>query len=536
MSPSPSSPVRTKQLSVKLALAGAFCLVVAACSGPDGWMREALTEIGSSTVDKDPYRPPYRHRELHDRVPVIIDLHADTLLFPDDDGAEQFERLLTNEDRDGQVDVPRLLEGNVSLQVFSVPTKISVDIMGNSAPLLTGTYTDEAGVHGEPGEEYSRFEFIRDPNIAAYDDPNDPYAEQYEPLFLGRDFLTYASRLVGLSCGTWYEDGDWGSRWNPVDPCPEWDPSRAYVLRLLEPAERLHQAAAASDGALRVVETSDDIDQLLADQAAGHAVVGGLLSTEGLYFRGDALTAEGRAELDATFAELYGAGFRMFGLTHFIDNDFAGSSSGMGRSTTPQGAELTETGRHVVGLMIENNTIVDLAHASWGTIDAVLDIATEERIPVIASHGGFSELANPDIGCDNPRNLTNDQALRIAQTGGVVGIGYADFFVCGVEPIHFARAMRHAVDLIDEAQIHRFGDPSEPVLIGIEHVALGSDFDGGVNTYTDTANLNQYTEALVCRKTWYRPNCLEDPFTEAEVQQIMGANALRVFHEVLSGN
>ena len=87
-----------------------------------------------------------------------------------------------------------------------------------------------------------------------------------------------------------------------------------------------------------------------------------------------------------------------------------------------------------------------------------------------------------------------------AATGGVVGIGYWDAAVCDTSPASVAKAMKHVRDLV-----------------GIEHVALGSDYDGATTVRFDTSKLVQVTEALI-----------EAGFTDDEIRAAMGGNAIRV--------
>jgi microsomal dipeptidase-like Zn-dependent dipeptidase len=140
--------------------------------------------------------------------------------------------------------------------------------------------------------------------------------------------------------------------------------------------------------------------------------------------------------------------------------------------------------------------LVDLAHASAQTIDDALAIATK---PIIVSHTGARGT------CDNARNLSDDQLRRIAATGGVVGIGYWDAAVCGTDARAIARAVRYVANLI-----------------GVEHVGLGSDFDGAVITPFDTTGLVEVTDAL-----------LAEGFGDEEVGKIMGGNVVRVLSENL---
>jgi microsomal dipeptidase-like Zn-dependent dipeptidase len=121
------------------------------------------------------------------------------------------------------------------------------------------------------------------------------------------------------------------------------------------------------------------------------------------------------------------------------------------------------------------------------------------RKPPIVSHTGVRAT------CDNPRNLSDEQLRGIAAAGGVIGIGYWPTAVCGDTPAAVARAIRHAIGVV-----------------GDEHVALGSDFDGAVTTPFDTGRLDALTEAM-----------LEAGIAERSAQRVLGENALRVLRELL---
>ncbi|MEN8676433.1 MAG: membrane dipeptidase, partial [Alteriqipengyuania sp.] len=157
---------------------------------------------------------------------------------------------------------------------------------------------------------------------------------------------------------------------------------------------------------------------------------------------------------------------------------------------------LTEKGRAVVRRMEELGMVVDIAHCSHA---CVADILSMSRRPVVSSHGGVQAT------CDVNRNLTDQEIRGVAKTGGVIGIGYWDGAVCGTSPRDTARAMKHVRDLV-----------------GIEHVALGSDYDGAVTVRFDTSQLVQVTQAL-----------MDEGFTEDEIRAAMGENALRVLREDL---
>ncbi len=329
----------------------------------------------------------------------VVDLHADTLLWSRD--------LLTRADR-GQVDVPRLIEGDVALQVFSSVTKTP------------------------RGQNY---------------DSNDGDSDN----------------ITALTIAQLQPVRTWGS----------------LLQRSMWHATRLRRASRASAGQLRVIASAADLDALLAARAAGAGQsrpVGGLLALEGLQpLEGDI------ANLD----RLYRAGYRMGGLTHFFDNDVAGSMHGRAKGG------LTPFGRQVVARMEAMGMIVDVAHASHAALADVLAVA---RRPVVSSHGGVQAT------CRVNRNLTDAEVRGIARTGGVVGIGYWPGAVCSTDPAAIARAIVHVRDVA-----------------GIDHVALGSDFDGAVTTGFDTAHVGLVAEALA-----------KAGMTRPEIAKVMGGNALRV--------
>jgi membrane dipeptidase len=250
----------------------------------------------------------------------------------------------------------------------------------------------------------------------------------------------------------------------------------SLLQRSLWHAQKLKDFAERSGGRLRLMTTPSDIDRLLADRKNGDAAVGGMLSVEGLH------DIEGNiANLDV----LYAAGFRMAGLAHFFDNDIAGSMHGRKKGG------LTALGREVVRRMEKLGMVVDVAHASHATVADVLAMATR---PVVSSHGGVQAT------CKVNRNLTDDEVKGIARTGGVIGIGYWQGAVCSTKPQDVARAIAHVRDLV-----------------GIEHVGLGSDFDGATTTGFDSSQVAAVTQAL-----------LNSGFSEEDIRKVMGGNVLRV--------
>ena len=344
--------------------------------------------------------PTPRALTLHDAASVV-DLHADSLMWRRD--------LLAHASR-GHVDLPRLREGGVALQVFAAPTQVPWN---------------------------ANFERTEAPGLDAV-------------------------QVVGLL------------QWTPL----LW---RGPPGRALWMADKLRDFAADSEGGLRVLETRRDLDRLLERRDKGRRTVGALLALEGLHAAGEA---------GERLEELFAAGYRMAGITHFFDNPYAGSAHGIDKGG------LTEVGRAAVARMEALGMAVDLAHLAPRALDDVLAIATK---PVVVSHGGVQGT------CPGNRTLSDAHVRAIAKTGGVIGVGYFDGAVCGTEPRHVADAVRYIVDLV-----------------GDEHAALGSDYDGGTTVGFDTSELQVVTQAL-----------LDAKLSEASVRKVLGENALRVLRETL---
>ena len=262
----------------------------------------------------------------------------------------------------------------------------------------------------------------------------------------------------------------------------------SLLERSLWHATKLDRAVAGSGGKLAKVTSPATLDAVVSrhgEVCASYDIVGpcplpgpvgAMLTVEGLH------NLEGRAE---NLDKLYVAGFRMAGLAHFFDNELAGSMHGLKKGG------LTPFGRQIVARMEDLGMIVDVAHCSHQCVAEVLAMA---RRPVVSSHGGVWAT------CKTNRNLTDAEIKGVARTGGIVGIGYWDGAVCSTDPRATARAIKYVRDLV-----------------GVQYVALGSDFDGATTTRFDTSGLVQITQAL-----------MDEGFTPDEIRAVMGGNALRV--------
>jgi microsomal dipeptidase-like Zn-dependent dipeptidase len=250
--------------------------------------------------------------------------------------------------------------------------------------------------------------------------------------------------------------------------------------RALYQAQKLRRAVDRDDQ-LSVIRTRGDLTRMLERRETQPDAMGTLLAVEGLH------ALEGKA---ANVGRLVDAGYRMMSLTHLHDNALGGASTGL------QKGGLTAFGADVLARLQRHGVMIDLAHASEALID---DVLARTDDPVVVSHTGVRAT------CDSPRNLSDRHIRAVAETGGVIGIGIWDTAVCGDTPAAAARAMRHAADLV-----------------GVEHVALGTDFDGTVQVPFDAAGLPHLTDAL-----------LEAGFSPGEIRQILGGNVVRTLRQAL---
>jgi microsomal dipeptidase-like Zn-dependent dipeptidase len=247
----------------------------------------------------------------------------------------------------------------------------------------------------------------------------------------------------------------------------------SLLERALYQAQRLQQASARAPEQIVLIRTSDELATLLAARARGADTVGALLATEGAH------PLEGKL---ANVQRLADAGYRVFGLQHFFDNALGGSLHGTSK------AGLTEFGIEVVLEIDRLGLIIDVAHSSPAVVEDVLALIDS---PIMVSHTGMKGA------CDTPRNLSDALFERIAQGGGLIGIGYWDA-VCDITPQGVARSIRYAVDVV-----------------GVNHVALGSDYDGTTTVTFDAAELSALTQAL-----------LDVGLSESAIALVMGGNAI----------
>ena len=345
--------------------------------------------------------PTAETRAFHQQL-IVGDLHADSALWGKD---------LLRRNTWGQVDLPRLIEGGATLQMFTAVTK-------------------------------------------------SPRGQNYE-----QNAADAADNITLLAMA---------QRW----PAETYD---SLFARAMLQADRV-TAAAAQHPQLTLITSQSELSQLLAQRRRGDAVVGALLGTEGSH------ALDGKLE---NIDRLYAAGFRMMGLQHFFDNRLGGSLHGESQSG------LTPFGERAVHSMTEKGVMIDVAHSSEATVRDTLRVS--DGAALIVSHTGFNGH------CASPRNISDETMALITEAGGLIGVGFWADVTCGEGINAIADAIRYGIDQF-----------------GIDHIALGSDWDGSVTTPIDASQLPHLTQAL-----------LDKGLSEAEVRAVMGGNMARFLAEHL---
>ena len=196
-------------------------------------------------------------------------------------------------------------------------------------------------------------------------------------------------------------------------------------------------------------------------------------------------------------------GVRSITLTH---NPSSWAAAGNGEAKC--GGGLTDFGVRLVREMNRLRMLVDVSHISprgfWDTLET-------SSQPVIASHSCCSAR------CDHPRNLTDEQLGALAQAGGVVGITFVESFLrqnwdystMGLSSSEsFAALIEHLDHAVEVA--------------GIDHVGIGSDFDGGGSALGSALDFPRITQAL-----------LERGYAPDDVRKILGENHLRLLRATI---
>lgn len=238
-------------------------------------------------------------------------------------------------------------------------------------------------------------------------------------------------------------------------------------------------------------ELTQNVQIKLIKNAADLAAIG---EGQGVIFSLEGAEAlEG--DLDNIY-KIYEQDVRILGLSWNNDNPFAGGSLGADRG-------LSELGKEAVRIINKMPLALDGAHLSEKSLADVLNLSEK---PLIVSHADSRRL------CNHPRNLSDDYLREIAETGGAVGVTFVREFLCE-EPVkaNIVSIAEHIYHMVD--------------VMGIEHVGIGSDFDGvdapveGLEKAIQLLRLSSYLRAL--------------GFNENDTSLIMGGNFRRILSSII---
>ena len=233
--------------------------------------------------------------------------------------------------------------------------------------------------------------------------------------------------------------------------------------------------------------SSQDVSRILAE---GKKVI--MIGVENAYSMG----------LDTSNVEkFWEKGARYVSLTHNGHNQFSDSNTGEFDDTALHNG-LSDLGKEVIELLNYYGIMIDISHPSKEAIRQMTELS---KAPIIASHSSARALR------DHPRNVDDEQLNWIKENGGVIQTTALGFFLTDREdpPANMDDFMDHIDYMVEK--------------IGIDHVGISSDFDGGggIEGWEDASETMNVTSAL--RKRGY---------SESEIAKLWGGNLLRVLDDV----
>ncbi|NQV90714.1 membrane dipeptidase [Candidatus Uhrbacteria bacterium] len=187
----------------------------------------------------------------------------------------------------------------------------------------------------------------------------------------------------------------------------------------------------------------------------------------------------------------YDLGWRSLGIVWNLTNSLGGG-------TKDPKSGLTDLGAKLIRWCEDKGMIVDFAHMNRPTFEAASKIV---RRPILISHG------NACVICQNPRNYTDEQLKQVAATGGVVGVFLARTYVTGTDHA----SIQNVVE-----QINHFRQ-----VMGIDHIAMGTDFGGII-----TGHVDQLDSIECLPRLW--DALIKEGYSKEDLDAITWKNSLRV--------
>ena len=298
--------------------------------------------------------------------------------------------------------------------------------------------------------------------------------------------------------------------------------------RALDIINSVYEQVRRHPESLEMASTADDIRRI-----ARKGKIAALMGIEGGHAIEDSLAA---------LRMFYKLGIRYMTLTHTNTNDWADSSGDINDPNVKHHNGLTDFGREVVREMNRIGMMVDISHVSDKTF---YDVIETSRAPVIASHSSARAISA------HARNMDDDMLRAIAKNGGVVMVNFYDVFL-DQRKLDFSNRARARLEELRkqfpddqkriEEELKKWREANDPgktplsVLInhidhiakvaGIDHVGIGSDFDGVPLTglpegMEDISRLPNITLELMKRG-----------YSDADIKKVLGENFLRVMAQV----
>lgn len=274
-----------------------------------------------------------------------------------------------------------------------------------------------------------------------------------------------------------------------------WAPERYY------PGQVLHQTLALLNGlhytlernpcAIGLASSINDIDELVQ---SGRIVA--IAAIEG---------ADSLKEPDGSILlqQYYDLGVRVIAPTWNDSNQLAEGCKGTYYDNTFSPKGLSDFGKQIIKEANQLGLIIDVSHLSQASFWDVMGLI---EVPVIASHSGVYSLKK------HARNLTDEQIIAIAEKGGVVQILYHKYLLADPGTQVTVKTIVDHFDYVIN-------------LVGIDHVGLGSDFDGrGCKMPEDLRNASMVVNIT--------QEMLRRGYSKTEIEKILGKNTLRVLSEV----
>ncbi|MBK9317008.1 MAG: dipeptidase [Acidobacteria bacterium] len=288
----------------------------------------------------------------------------------------------------------------------------------------------------------------------------------------------------------------------------------------IERIAAVHKLAEDMPGEVALCLTADDIRKARRERK-----IAALMGMEGGHMINNSL---------ATLRMFSQLGIRYLTLTHSVNTDWADSSGDQ-----PKHNGLTDFGRDVVRELNRLGVMVDISHVADKTFWDALAVS---RAPMIASHSSCRAISS------HPRNMTDEMIKALAAKGGVIQINYLDSFI-DEELNQYSRKSRPMMTELMQKypgmenrqkrmdEVAKVLGPAPKVgwekivehidhavkLVGVDHVGLGSDFDGGSMPVgmDDCTHMPKITEAL-----------LRKGYSEDDIRKILGENTVRLLADV----